>query len=277
MTAKVSSLLLAHTVCCFISSSAMVIHEKTLTATEGDRVTFKCQLEHAHDVLQVTWQKDTGDFSGTVATYSKAYGQKVMGPYKRRVVDFSRTILNATAITLHSVSLSDEGCYKCFFSVFPTGSVVGRTCLHVYAISEPILEASLLSKPESEEKEQVVSCSATGKPAPEITWNLTKSLLGKPQHYFIDNPNRTITVISNFTYVSSQFNPHILVTCVLRHPALNVEITLPVETEKQNLASSSPLVWIVCLIVVMLVVSALVILFYMKRHKRKNAHPVFLF
>ncbi|XP_078512888.1 nectin-3-like [Lissotriton helveticus] len=257
MKVKAARLFLAHAICSFIAGFAMVIHEKTLTATEGSRVTLQCQLKHAHDVLQVTWQKDPGDFSGTMATYSKAYGRKLMGHYKSRVVDFSRTELNSTAITLHSVSLGDEGCYKCIFNVFPTGAIIGRTCLHVYAISEPRLEASFLSKPESLEKEIILSCSATGKPAPEITWNLTQSLRGKPQHYFIDNPNRTITVISNFTYVSSRFSPENLVTCVLRHPALNVEITLPVETEMQNIASSSPLVLVVSPIIIMLAVSVL--------------------
>ncbi|XP_069492081.1 nectin-1-like isoform X2 [Ambystoma mexicanum] len=221
----------------FIPCSALVLHEKTLNATVGNRVTLHCQLSKSQDVLQVTWQKDAGDFSGNMATYSEDFGQRFMGHYKHRQVHFSKAEPNITAITLNSVSLKDEGCYKCIFNVYPTGSVIGRTCLHVYAISTPKLETHLVSHPDSPEKAEVVSCSATGKPAPVITWKLSEKLQGKPQLYSLVNPNLTITVISNFTYVPSRSTQEKPVTCVLQHPGLNVEIQLPdmIEEKSQDL------------------------------------------
>ncbi|XP_029434552.1 OX-2 membrane glycoprotein-like isoform X2 [Rhinatrema bivittatum] len=205
-----------------------------MTATAGEKVTIQCQLLKAQDVLQVTWQKDTGDLRGNVATYSKSYGEVVMKHYRHRHIRVVQEEPNASAMTFGAVGLRDEGCYKCIFNIYPTGSITGRTCLEVYAISGPRLETHLVSVPESSGEVQVISCSARGKPAPVISWNLTENLLEKPQEYSITHPDQTVTVISNFTQLFSRGLQQEVVMCVLRHPALNVEISLP-----RNLSEAS--------------------------------------
>ncbi|MEE6516356.1 hypothetical protein FKM82_025759, partial [Ascaphus truei] len=144
------------------------------------------------------------------------------------MVQFTQITSNVSAITLTSVNLEDQGCYKCIFNVFPVGASTGRVCLDVYEtkILEPKLETYLLISPESSEKRHVISCSATGIPAPEITWNLTESMRGKPQQYSIIHPDQTVTVISNFTQVCSRVLQENKVTCMVRHPSLKSDISL---------------------------------------------------
>ncbi|XP_067402503.1 OX-2 membrane glycoprotein-like isoform X2 [Emydura macquarii macquarii] len=222
----------------FVRGSLQIAHKKIQLSKVGENVTFHCQLVTDHDVLQVTWQKESGEIKGNIATYSKINGHKILGNYGSRV-NFTRSELKDSAITVHAVTLQDEGCYKCIFNTFPMGSIPGRTCLKVYAISEPRLEAKLVSSPDNgEQKVLEISCSVTGKPAPVISWNISHHLPQEPGRYLVSHSDQTVTVISNFTYVPSRIHWESPVGCVIQHPLLNVTLTLPNEALIQGQSST---------------------------------------
>ncbi|XP_075764726.1 OX-2 membrane glycoprotein-like isoform X2 [Pelodiscus sinensis] len=207
--------------------SLQVVHRKIQLAKTGENVTLQCRLVTDYEVLQVTWQKESGEAKGNIATYSKVNGQRILGDYEGRV-HFAQSELKVSAIAIHAVSLQDEACYKCIFNSFPMGSITGRTCLKVYAISEPRLEAKLVSHPDNAEEEMLeISCSVTGKPPPVISWNLSHHLQQEPGQYLISHSNQTVTVISNFTYVRSRIHWEQAPSCVIQHPLLNETLTLP--------------------------------------------------
>ncbi|XP_065598030.1 OX-2 membrane glycoprotein-like isoform X1 [Cyrtonyx montezumae] len=211
--------------------SVQVMHKKVQSVQAGENITFSCQLVTNEDVIQVTWQKEMDGAEDNIATYSTMNGQKIAKGYDGHV-SFAHRELQASAISLHRVTLRDEGCYKCIFNTFPSGAVAGRMCLKVYAISDPRVEAKLIPSPdEAEVSEEVVgmSCSATGKPAPKITWHLPSSLLQKPKEYHIKLSNQTITVISNFTHAHSKILKDYPIACVIQHPSLNVTLSLPMD------------------------------------------------
>lgn len=85
------------------------------------------------------------------------------------------------------------------------------------------------SSPDSTGKEMLkISCSVTGRPAAVITWKIPEYLQIKPVQYITHHPNQTVTVVSNFTHMSTKDlwkNP---VSCVIQHPSLNTtqELTL---------------------------------------------------
>uniref|UniRef100_A0A674G7F7 OX-2 membrane glycoprotein-like n=1 Tax=Taeniopygia guttata TaxID=59729 RepID=A0A674G7F7_TAEGU len=141
-------------------------------------------------VIQVTWQKETAGAEDNIATYSTINGQKIAKAYVSHV-SFAHSELQASAISLHGVTLQDEGCYKCIFNTFPSGAVTGRMCLKVYGKLIPNPD-----KAEDSEKMVGMSCSATGKPAPKITWHLPSILQQKPREYHIKFSNQTVTVIN---------------------------------------------------------------------------------
>ncbi|XP_035171053.1 OX-2 membrane glycoprotein-like isoform X2 [Oxyura jamaicensis] len=218
------------------SGSVQVTHMKVQSVQAGGNVTFSCQLATNEDVIQVTWQKEVDGAESNIATYSTINGQKIAKDYDGHV-SFTDSGLQTSAISLHRVTLQDEGCYKCIFNTFPSGAITGRTCLKVYAISDPKVEAKFIPSPDiSEDSEKVVgmSCSATGKPAPKISWRLPSTLLQKPREYHVRLGNQTVTVISNFTHTHSKILLEYPIACVIQHPSLNVTLALPKDSLAQG-------------------------------------------
>ncbi|NXN20480.1 OX2G protein, partial [Nycticryphes semicollaris] len=222
------------------TGSVQVMHKKVQSVRAGGNVTFSCQSVTKEDVIQVTWQKEVDGAEDNIATYSSMNGQKIAKGYNGHV-SFAHSELQASAISLHGITLQDEGCYKCIFNTFPSGAVTGRMCLKVYAISNPKVEAKLIPHPDkAEDSENVVgmSCSATGKPAPKITWRLPSSLQKKPREYYIGLSNQTVTVISNFTHAHAKILQEYPIACVIQHPSLNGTLVLPMDSLAQGPDSS---------------------------------------
>nr|XP_030144390.3 OX-2 membrane glycoprotein-like isoform X2 [Taeniopygia guttata] len=221
-------------------ASVQVMNRKVQSVQAGGNVTFSCRSVTKEDVIQVTWQKETAGAEDNIATYSTINGQKIAKAYVSHV-SFAHSELQASAISLHGVTLQDEGCYKCIFNTFPSGAVTGRMCLKVYAISDPKLETKLIPNPDkAEDSEKMVgmSCSATGKPAPKITWHLPSILQQKPREYHIKFSNQTVTVISNFTHTHSKILQEYPITCMIQHPSLNLTLVLPIDSLEQGPDSS---------------------------------------
>ncbi|NXX18805.1 OX2G protein, partial [Podargus strigoides] len=209
-----------------------VMHSKVQSVQAGGNVTFSCQLATKEEVLQVTWQKEMEGAEDNIATYSTMNGQKIAKGYVSHV-SFAHSELQASGISLHGVTLQDEGCYKCIFNTFPLGAVTGRMCLKVYAMWDPKVEAKLIPSPDKAENSGKVvgmSCSATGKPAPKITWHLPSILQQRPREYHVMLGNQTVTVISNFTHTHSKILQEYPITCVIQHPSLNVTLVLPMDS-----------------------------------------------
>ncbi|NXK51497.1 OX2G protein, partial [Chauna torquata] len=219
-----------------VSGSVQVMHTKLQSVQAGGNVTFSCRTVTNEDVIQVTWQKEMDGAEENIATYSIMNGQKIAKGYNGHV-SFAHSGLQASAISLHWVTLQDEGCYKCIFNTFPSGAVTGRMCLKVYAISDPKVEAKLILNPDkAADSEKVVgmSCSATGKPAPKISWRLPSTLLQKPKEYHVRLGNQTVTVISNFTHTHSKILQEYPIACVIQHPSLNVTLAIPMDSLAQG-------------------------------------------
>ncbi|XP_006032557.3 OX-2 membrane glycoprotein-like [Alligator sinensis] len=216
------------------SGSVQVTPSKVQSTKEGKNVTFLCHLISKHDVLQVTWQKESGKKENNIATYSKINGHKILDNYVGHI-NFTQRDLKVSAITFHAVTMEDEGCYKCIFNTFPLGSVSGRMCLEVYAISEPRVEAKLVSSPDNAgEKLLEMSCSVTGKPTPKVSWILSSHFQQRPTEYFIKHANQTVTAISSFTHVPSRILLEESLTCEIQHPSLNITLALPKDRLKQS-------------------------------------------
>ncbi|KAE8621307.1 hypothetical protein XENTR_v10004763 [Xenopus tropicalis] len=232
----------------------------------------QCKLHSAEpDVLQVTWSKQSGDFAGTIATSSRSYGQRFLGAYSHREVRLAGATQDLSAITIGSVTPGDRGCFQCIFNVYPQGASMGSVCLDVTEarISDPHLDVN------RSEEHHVISCSATGTPAPTISWNLTGTPEQNPQDYSITHPDQTVTVISNFTHSPSGRRERINITCVVHHPALASDIVLskaiedprddPIERE------DPPVMAVVAGIIVLtaiIICLFLVIVWRRKRHQK---------
>ncbi|XP_010884449.1 OX-2 membrane glycoprotein [Esox lucius] len=188
---------------CFLSEahSVNVVANGDSSAYFNAEASFTCTLADPTGVLQVTWQRLFKDESvENLATYSKRFGPQIIEPHKNKVV-LREASLNSTSITLKNVSWSDEACYICSFNVYPSGSRRKQTCLTVQGVSEVGTTLQQVSSSESNrDGDVVVSCSATGRPAPSIQWDYsTPGSIQTLSNWNVTNSDQTVTVVSNIT------------------------------------------------------------------------------
>ncbi|XP_035983794.1 OX-2 membrane glycoprotein isoform X2 [Fundulus heteroclitus] len=170
---------------------AVIETEEAVWAAVGDQASLSCQLTGNREVLQVTWQKVLSDGEMNLATYTKKFGSRVSAGLEEKM-DFQYKGLQSCSMVIRKVTEQDEGCYRCLFNTYPLGALIGRTCLRLSELHGPVLDVSRSSSPAG----SVVSCSATGRPAPTVTLtapqqNLSLSLYNTTR---VSNSNGTVTV-----------------------------------------------------------------------------------
>ncbi|XP_039599592.1 OX-2 membrane glycoprotein-like [Polypterus senegalus] len=195
--------------------AAVVDTSATVDARLNEDVELGCQLQEPKSINQITWQKITGSAVNNLATYSEYFGAKVLEPYEQRI-NISTSSLNVTSIKIKGVRPEDEGCYRCLFSEYPTGSVTGKTCLVVHELYDITTKSSNIS---ATEDTYFLMCSATGKPAPEVFWRTSENKTLTAEEQRTDNGKGSVTVISNLTLKHSD-GVYGGVDCIVKHPAL---------------------------------------------------------
>uniref|UniRef100_A0A669DW77 OX-2 membrane glycoprotein n=1 Tax=Oreochromis niloticus TaxID=8128 RepID=A0A669DW77_ORENI len=251
--------------------------QHTVLAAVGDKARLNCELMLSKEVLQVTWQMISGSSERNVATTNKYFGQRVNPEFTKKV-EFKNPALKNCSIVIRNVTAQDEGCYRCLFNTYPDGALTGRTCLQVYELHEPVVDV----RESNSTEEWVVSCSATGRPAPTVTLSVSQQDLSFSQYntVSVSNTNATFTVTT--TAVLSGSRKHSTqVGCaarVLSAPHREVTVMTPVVQQKPDAtedgsyekitsqSSESNFTWIIVLAVVSVVAVLLVILLVVFRY-----------
>ncbi|NXM51186.1 OX2G protein, partial [Gymnorhina tibicen] len=210
----------------------------------GGNVTLGCALTKPMDVLQVTWQKESGELHDNIATYSKINGLKIHKPYEDRM-NFTSLELNKTSITFWDTGMDDSGCYKCLFNTFPSGSFSGDTCLSVFG-----LKASVHS--DNSEGHLIVTCNAEGFPEPTITWN--NLFDSTPTQTTVKHKNGVVSITSELEIYNVQSISAQDLTCSVNN--INEKIELPVKVKEEG----SSLLWLVIIVVIFVVIIVLILI-----------------
>ncbi|XP_073318227.1 OX-2 membrane glycoprotein-like [Pagrus major] len=185
--------------------------QRTVMAAVGDEALLNCELLQSKDVVQVTWQKVLPEREETLVTYTTTYGQRVNPEFKDKV-EFADAGLQSSSIIIRNVTEQDEGCYHCLFNADPEGALIGTTCLQVYELHEPVLHVG-----DSNSEETVVSCSATGRPAPTVTLTVLRDNVHFSGYSSVNVTNTNSTVTVNTTAVLTRLrNMETEVRCAVR-------------------------------------------------------------
>ncbi|XP_048835626.1 poliovirus receptor-like isoform X5 [Brienomyrus brachyistius] len=249
----------------------LVRTQQDVMASLGEDVNLTCELTQQKNVKQVTWQRVSEQTSEIMATYSERFGATVSWLFRKNV-NFLKIGLQHCSIVIRRVQWSDESCYKCLFNVFPDGAISGRTCLKIYELHKPIF----VVKPVSGESKLLLTCSATGKPAPELSWDIEDTAPEHSTTYCTDNQNGTITVTKTATV---QITPTLLANTTQIKCAAQQEfgeqkenfITIPNDEMLSNKARAD--IWpVVPLVLVILCVMGFGFYRYLHRkiHNRKQ-------
>ncbi|KAL7369726.1 hypothetical protein ABVT39_006856 [Epinephelus coioides] len=249
--------------------AAVIETQQTVMAAVGDKACLNCQLMQPKDVRQVSWQKVLPDKEQNIATYTKNFGEKV-NPDFRDKVELKYAGLQNNSIVIRRVTEEDEGCYHCVFYTYPDGAFFARTCLQLYELHEPVLHVRESNSPE----EAVVSCSATGRPAPTVTLTVP--------HYnstSVTNTNATVTVTATAVLPRLHGNST-QVGCavrVLSGPQIEVftmipEVTLSSADGEKHLGVNFILITVLVVVMSCVCVAAAVITLLKRKHKNGLSH-----
>ncbi|NXX18804.1 MO2R4 protein, partial [Podargus strigoides] len=106
-------------------------------------------------------------------------------------------------------------------------------------------------------------CSATGKPAPKITWLDDRDLDTSPEIHHIQNANGTVTVANRLTFSASHLRA---LACLLDHPQGRKMKAVYLEKGQEGVQKST------IILVVLIAIVFLIILIYciMRLIKRKG-------
>ncbi|XP_043965705.1 OX-2 membrane glycoprotein-like isoform X2 [Gambusia affinis] len=256
----------------FPARASLISLHGTTAVEYGGEANFNCKLPNPKGVLQVTWQRGLRPQSlENMATYNKPVGEQINEPFKGKVI-LSNSSLSSSSITLKNVTWADENCYVCSFNVYPDGSQRKQICLKVEGISETHKRNSSASSSAPNNRKEELSCSATGKPAPKISWD-TSDLprTDSPQLTKVSNSDGTFTISSNIT-VEMPTNWRGLVFCVINQGLRGERqeefhfSSLEKEEEEGNVSQKALIIAVLAVIICVTVVA--VVFIHKSRLKR---------
>ncbi|MCJ8747770.1 hypothetical protein PDJAM_G00157260 [Pangasius djambal] len=256
------------TALCFTACSAGILKREDVNASLGEDATFSCELPGAVGVKQVIWQQHRDDGAlRNIATFTERSKPQVDEAFAGKV-HVTVASVHTTTIVIKNVTFADEACYVCTFSVYPSGTERETACLTVQGLSE--ITSQPPGKPK--EKDTVVSCSATGKPAPAFTWWSGEKELSEyvSKTLTVQNGDGTVTTTSNLTIPQSQFSGK-YVKCVAKSGSIerSENITVEKQIERDTPVASRYYVFsAVAMISFFVVASCVVILLHRKRKSR---------
>ncbi|XP_030013220.1 OX-2 membrane glycoprotein-like isoform X2 [Sphaeramia orbicularis] len=239
----------------------------------GGEAFLNCHLMKSEDVVQVTWQKISPEIN--LATNSKYFSPRV-NPEFRHKVEFKDAGLQNSTIIIKNVNQQDEGCYNCLFNIQHQGVITCKTCLLIYELNEPVLHVSKSSST----AEFIVSCSATGRPAPTVTLSVQGQNFSHTSTVRVPNTNGTVTV-NTTAVLSGLHRTSTRVRCSVRlafGSETEVFTTIPgFDEERSPSDSDDSLTWIsvpvvlVCAVVVAVVVAVIITPLF-KKHMTCLSH-----
>nr|XP_020516666.1 OX-2 membrane glycoprotein-like [Labrus bergylta] len=254
--------------------NSVIQAQRNVAAAVGEQACLNCLLIQTKEVHQVTWQKILPDGERTVATDNLHFGQRV-DPYFSGKVEFQDAGLQNTSILIRNLTEQDEGYYRCMFNTYPDGALIATICLNVHELHEPVLHVRESNSPE----EVVVSCSATGRPAPTVTITLPHQDLNFFHNTSVSvrNNNSTVTVTKT-AVLSRRHGNSTQVMCTVGvfygvHKEVfkmipEVKKSLPDEKSGVNSSSRSRTSIIISALTTCGIITAVVFLW--RRHKPQN-------
>ncbi|XP_056416901.1 uncharacterized protein LOC130358107 isoform X2 [Hyla sarda] len=97
----------------------------------GGNATLTCTIpSHIDlDIVQVTWQKRTGNSYDTMVTNSRRFGVKTSKPYENRIIVLPTKDPKTSSITISQLEKEDDTCFTAIFNIYPDGSLKGEVFL----------------------------------------------------------------------------------------------------------------------------------------------------
>ncbi|KAK7882051.1 hypothetical protein WMY93_028225 [Mugilogobius chulae] len=161
----------------------------------------------------------------TVAVFNPEYGTSVSAEYSGRVSFVSPSVRDAT-IVLEGVGFGDIGSYTCKVATFPLGNTQASTYVNILVEPKVYVSAGPTALMDGANESLVATCIAErGRPAAEVFWET--DLYGRSEKQSQEESDGTTSVHVRYMWQPQSYGQGRLLTCVVRHPALQTDFRIP--------------------------------------------------
>ncbi|XP_017578591.1 nectin-3-like protein isoform X2 [Pygocentrus nattereri] len=204
-----------------------VLVPENIRAVLGKNVTLSCRVEVGANLslTQSSWERRLPTGMATLAVFNPQFGTSIAEEYRNRI-HFVRPSVEDASIVLQGVGFEDIGSYTCKVVTFPLGNTQASTVMDVLVEPKVYMSASSSPLVDGDVDSVVATCTAErARPPAEILW--VSDLSGRSEEIVQVEPDGATTTHVHYIWSpSSRALGHTL-TCVVRHPALDMEFRAP--------------------------------------------------
>uniref|UniRef100_A0A8C6T141 Nectin cell adhesion molecule 3 n=1 Tax=Neogobius melanostomus TaxID=47308 RepID=A0A8C6T141_9GOBI len=196
-----------------VGCSQVTVPER-INAVLGRNITLSCRIEVGSNLTltQSSWERRLPSRTVTLA-------------YARRVSFVSPSVRDAT-ITLEGVGFDDIGSYTCKVATFPLGNTQASTYVNILVEPKVYVSAGPDALLDGANESLVATCIAEkGRPAAEVFWEA--ELNGRSERQAQEEADGTTSVNMRYLWSPLSRAQGRILTCVVRHPALQTDFRIP--------------------------------------------------
>ncbi|MCJ8739888.1 hypothetical protein PDJAM_G00052430 [Pangasius djambal] len=193
----------------------------------GKNATLSCKVHVATNLslTQSSWERILPMGSATVAVFNPQFGISISEEYINRVHFLNPSVEDAS-IVLEGVGFADIGSYICKVVTFPLGNSQASTVIdimvepkvYVLAGPDPLVAGNV--------EGVVATCMAErARPPADVFWEA--ELYGRSEQIIQDEPDGTTSMQVDYIWAPSSHALNHALTCVVRHPALAMDLRIP--------------------------------------------------
>lgn len=198
-----------------------------INAVLGRNITLSCRIEVGSNLslTQSSWERRLPSGTVTLAVFNPEYGTSVSPEYSRRVSFVSPSVRDAT-ITLEGVGFDDIGSYTCKVATFPLGNTQASTYVNILVEPKVYVSTGPTALMDGANESLVATCIAErGRPAAEVFWEA--DLNGRSDRQVQEEADGTTSVHMRYLWQPQSHAQGRVLTCVVRHPALQTDFRIP--------------------------------------------------
>ncbi|XP_044140136.1 nectin-3-like protein isoform X1 [Bufo gargarizans] len=193
---------------------------KVVYALLHSNVTLKCQADTQEEIKQTTWEVKVDGTSKTFLTYRNDTGSIFQMSYGGRV-RFKGDGYKDGSIQILSVTLADEGVFKCVFTTYPSGTIEGEIQLQIFVL--PTVRQELQQDVRTPCINMVTECLvSSAKPAAEIQW-ITRGVNYTSKENITIHTNKTMSKRSQLYMMTTPDLYDHEVLCLVSQPNIPFE------------------------------------------------------
>ncbi|XP_069002845.1 nectin-3-like protein isoform X2 [Embiotoca jacksoni] len=229
-----SKLALFHLLCSITAVwCSQVVVPQRVSAVLGKNVTLECRVEVGTNLTltQSSWERRLPSGSVTVAVYNPEFGTSIPPEFINRLYFRSPSFHDAT-IVLENVGFSDVGIYTCKVATFPLGNTQASTTVNVIVEPKVYVSAGSTALIDGANETVVATCIAErARPPAEVSWE--SNLFGQSEVQLFDEVNGTTSTQVRYIWQPTRHVQGHMLTCVVRHPALQNDFRISYELNVQ--------------------------------------------